>query len=392
VSQLALYVHIPFCPQHCPYCAFAVLTGHYDLYERYVAAVCAEIHAWRHLAAKGPLQTVYFGGGTPSMLAPAQLERLLAAAATTFGLVPEAEITLEANPETAESAKFAAFRRFGCNRLSLGVQAFHDADLKILGRRHSVAEALQAYETARQAGFTNVNIDVIFSIPGTPRTHWSDTLEQLVALQPEHVSTYSLTIEEGTRFAQRYHDGRLQPVSEDDDAWAYAAAMAVLSTAGFEQYEVSNFALPGYRSRHNWGYWHGVEYLGVGLSAHTFLDGQRQWNTRDLQQYLSSVETGQSACAGQETLSPESARQEQVWLQLRTAAGAQLTAPELARLRHTARFDGLLHEGLMRLDGCRVSLTPRGYLLADAIGGEVVDMLAQADGPSLRRPPTCSVA
>jgi oxygen-independent coproporphyrinogen-3 oxidase len=251
---------------------------------------------------------------------------------------------------------------------------------------------MQAYETARQAGFTNVNIDVIFSIPGAPRAHWAATLEQLVALQPEHVSTYSLTIEEGTRFAQRYHGGHLQPVSEDDDAWAYAAAMAILTAAGFEQYEVSNFARPGYRSRHNWGYWHGVEYVGVGLSAHSFLDGQRQWNTSDLQQYLSRVEAGQSACAGQETLSPENARQEQVWLQLRTAAGAQLTAPELARLQLAARFAGLLHEGLMRLDGCHVSLTPRGFLLADAIGAEVVDMLAQADGQHLGRPPTCSAA
>jgi oxygen-independent coproporphyrinogen-3 oxidase len=392
MSRLALYVHIPFCPQHCPYCAFAVLTGHYDLYERYVEAVCAELLWWRHLAAQGPLQTVYFGGGTPSMLAPAQLQRILATAATTFGLAADAEITLEANPVTAESAKFAAFRRLGCNRLSLGVQAFNDADLKILGRQHSVAEAMQAYETARQAGFTNVNIDVIFSIPGAPRRHWSATLEQLVALQPEHVSTYSLTIEEGTRFAQRYHGGRLQPVSEDDDAWAYAATMAVLTAAGFEQYEVSNFAQPGYRSRHNWGYWHGVEYLGVGLSAHTFLAGQRQWNTRDLQQYLGSIEAGQSACAGQETLSPESARQEQVWLQLRTAAGALLTAPELARLQQAATCAGLVHEGLIRLDGCRVSLTPRGFLLADAIGAAVVDMLAQADAQSLRRPPTCSAA
>jgi oxygen-independent coproporphyrinogen-3 oxidase len=166
----------------------------------------------------------------------------------------------------------------------------------------------------------------------------------------------------------------------------------MLTAAGFEQYEVSNFARPGCRSRHNWGYWHGVEYVGVGLSAHSFLDGQRQWNTCDLQQYLASVEAGQSACAGQETLSPENARQEQVWLQLRTAAGAQLTVPELARLRHAVRFDGLLHEGLMRLDGRRISLTPRGFLLADAIGAEVVDMLAQTDGQSLRRPPTCSVA
>jgi oxygen-independent coproporphyrinogen-3 oxidase len=374
-----LYVHIPFCPQHCPYCAFAVLTGRQDLYARYVAAVCAEMRSWQHLARHGPLHTVYFGGGTPSMLAPAQLQQILDTAAATFGLVAAAEISLEANPETADSAKFAAFRQLGCNRLSLGVQALHDADLKVLGRRHSAAEARQAYTTARQAGFANVNIDVIFSIPGTPPARWQDTLGQLVALQPEHVSTYALTIEEGTRFAQRYHGGRLQPVSEEADAWAYATTMEVLAAAGYEHYEVSNFARPGYRSRHNWGYWHGAAYLGVGLSAHSFLSGQRQWNTRDVEEYLRCVESGHSPCAGTEVLSPESAREEQVWLQLRTSAGVELGLGELERLQHAARFDGLLQEGLLRLDGSRLYLTPQGFLLADAIGGEVADMLAQGD-------------
>jgi oxygen-independent coproporphyrinogen-3 oxidase len=386
-----LYVHIPFCPQYCPYCAFAVLTGQRHLYERYVAAVCAEIRAWRHLAAKGPLHTVYFGGGTPSMLAPAQLQQILDSAASTFDLVSTAEITLEANPETADSGKFAAFRQLGCNRLSLGVQALHDADLRLLGRRHSVAEARQAYATARQAGFANVNIDVIFSIPGAPPAHWQETLEQLVALQPEHVSTYALTIEEGTRFAQRYHGGSLQPVSEEADAWAYTTAMEVLEAAGYEHYEVSNFARPGYRSRHNWGYWHEAEYLGVGLSAHTFLDGRRQWNSLDVGEYLRCIEAGQSPCAGQEVLSPEHAREEQVWLQLRTVAGVVLRPDELTRLQAAARFDGLLQEGLLRLDGARISLTPRGFLLADAIGAEVVDMLAHADVGLLRRAPSCNL-
>jgi oxygen-independent coproporphyrinogen-3 oxidase len=280
--SFGLYVHIPFCPQHCPYCAFAVLTGHTKLYERYVEAVCAEIRQWQHLAVRGPLHTVFFGGGTPSMLEPVQVQRILDTAAATLGLMPDAEITLEANPSTAESARFAAFRSLGCNRLSLGVQAFNDADLKTLGRQHSAAEAEHAYATARQAGFSNLNLDVIFSIPGAPRTHWQQTLQRVIALRPEHVSTYSLTIEEGTRFAQRSQQGRSRPVSEADDAWAYAWAMEALAAAGYEQYEVANFARPGYRSRHNWGYWHGAAYLGVGLAAHSFLDGQRRWNTRRL--------------------------------------------------------------------------------------------------------------
>jgi oxygen-independent coproporphyrinogen-3 oxidase len=392
MNAFGLYVHIPFCPQHCPYCAFAVLTGQRHLYERYVAAVCAELRAWQHLAARGPLHTIYVGGGTPSMLSPMQLQRILETAASTFGLVAGAEVTLEANPETADSAKFAAFRQLGCNRLSLGVQAFNDTDLKTLGRRHSAAEAMQAYATARQAGFTNVNIDVIFSIPGAPQARWQETLDQLVALRPEHVSTYSLTIEEGTRFARRYHGGRLRPVSEEEDAWAYATTMEVLAAAGYEHYEVSNFACPGYRSRHNWGYWHGAEYLGVGLSAHSYLDGQRHWNRRDIRQYLHRVEAGQSPCQGRETLSPESAREEQVWLQLRTCAGVELTTEELARLQQGPRFDGLLQAGWIRLDGPRLCLTPQGFLLADTIGSEVVDMLTHPEPGTMKGASICSMA
>ena len=163
-----LYVHIPFCPQRCPYCAFTILTGHTALYDRYVEAVCTEICSWQALASKGPLQSVFFGGGTPSLLAPVQVQQILDTARATFGIAPEAEITLEANPTTADAQKFNALRASGINRLSLGVQSFNDADLKILGRWHSAADAEAAYRTARQAGFTNVNLDVIFSIPGTP--------------------------------------------------------------------------------------------------------------------------------------------------------------------------------------------------------------------------------
>ena len=375
-SPLSLYVHIPFCPQHCPYCAFTVITGHADLHTRYAEAVCTELHRWQSLATRGPLQTIFFGGGTPSLLTPAQLQQILATAVAIFGLTPGAEITLEANPSTADAEKFAALHAAGFNRLSLGVQACNDADLRALGRQHSAAEALAAYTAARQAGFTNINVDVIFSIPGSSRPHWQHTIKQLLTLAPEHISTYSLTIEEGTRFAQRAHHGRLQPVSEDDDAWAYAWVMETLTAAGYEHYEVSNFARPGYRSRHNWGYWYGVDYLGVGLAAHSLLAGRRHWNLRNLRKYLATLESGQDSCAGAEVLDPVTLRHERLWLQLRTCAGATLTTPERCILQHAPKVRAMCDAGWVQLTEARLSLTASGFLLADAIGTEIIAVLA----------------
>jgi oxygen-independent coproporphyrinogen-3 oxidase len=376
-----LYVHIPFCPQRCPYCAFTILTGHTALYDRYVEAVCTEMRSWQALAYKGPLQTVFFGGGTPSLLDPVQVQQILDTATTTFGIAPAAEITLEANPTTADAQKFHALRASGINRLSLGVQSFNDADLKTLGRWHSAADAEAAYSTARQAGFSNVNLDVIFSIPGTPRQHWQATVHKLLALAPEHISTYALTIEEGTRFARRQHQGRLSSVSEEDDAWAYAWVMETLTAAGYEHYEVSNFARPGFRSRHNWGYWHDADYLGVGLSAHSLLNGQRHWNRRALLAYLTAVEAGGTPCEGSERLDAMAARHERLWLQLRTCDGTILQPAELQTLLSAPKFQAMLEADLMRLQALHVRLTPPGFLLADAIGLEVLTILEGAHAP-----------
>lgn len=386
-SAFGLYVHIPFCPQRCPYCAFTILTGHTDLYERYVAAVCAEIRSWQSLAPQGPLHTVYFGGGTPSLLAPEQVHRILDTAAATFGIASGAEVTLEANPTTADAEKFAAFRAAGFTRLSLGVQSLNDTDLHILGRWHSAREAQEAYTAARRAGFANINLDVIFSVPGVPRQHWHDTVHHLISLAPEHISTYSLTIEEGTRFARRQHQGRLQPVSEEDDAWAYAWVIETLAAAGYEHYEVSNFARPGYRSRHNWGYWHGAAYLGVGLSAHSFIDGQRRWNRRSLRAYLQAMEGAASPCEGEERLNAVAARLEHVWLQLRTCDGVQLGAEERAQLKTSAKFQGMLASGWLTLEGAHLRLTPAGFLLADAIGVEIVMLLETGEPAPWRQQP-----
>lgn len=373
-----LYVHIPFCPQHCPYCAFTVLTGHKAFYQRYVDAVCTEIRSQSAYARKGPLQTLFFGGGTPSMLAPEHIAEMLMAARHTFGFAASIEITLEANPGWEDAAKFQAFHALGCTRLSLGVQAFHDDDLRILGRRHRTAEALAAYHTARQAGFMNINLDVIFSIPGVPRQHWQSTVQTLLDVAPEHISTYAMTIEEGTHFARRHHQGRLTPVSEEDDAWAYAWAIETLTAAGYEHYEVSNFARPGYRSHHNWGYWHGAEYLGVGISAHSFLDGQRRWNICNLQAYLQAVEAGQSPQEGMEELAAHEARHERLWLQLRTCEGALLTATEIHRLYQQHKFQAMLTSGLIQLCDERLLLRPAGRFLADAIAADIVTFLEES--------------
>jgi oxygen-independent coproporphyrinogen-3 oxidase len=377
MPAFGLYVHIPFCPQRCPYCAFTILTGHAALYERYVTAVCTEIGTWRGRLPYGPLDTVFFGGGTPSILAPSQIQRILDTAAATFGLAPQAEISLEANPTTVDAAKFAALRSCGINRLSLGVQSFQDTDLHTLGRWHSAADAQAAYVSARQAGFSNVSIDVIFSIPGAPRTHWPRTISTLLQLAPEHISTYSLTLEDGTRFARRHHQGRLTPVSEEDDAWAYTWVMERLAGAGYEHYEVSNFARPGYRSQHNWGYWHGAEYLGVGLSAHSLLQGQRHWNLRPLHAYLHAVEAGRDPWEGSEWLDSMTARQEQLWLQLRTCEGVVLQPAESQRLLSAPKFQAMLEAHLVHMNATRLLLTPAGFLLADAIGGEIGALLEE---------------
>lgn len=380
MTAFGLYVHIPFCPQHCPYCAFAVLTGHRELYDRYVAAVCTEIRQWQHLAPSGPLHTIYLGGGTPSMLEPAQLRQILETAAATLGIDSGAEITIEANPTTADAAKFAAIRRSGFNRVSLGVQSFNDAALKTLGRLHSAAEAEEAFGAARRADFANINMDLIFSIPGVPRAQWRQSVQQILALYPEHISTYSLTIEEGTRFAQRYHQGRLQPVSEEDDVWSYAWVIETLNAAGYEHYEVSNFARPSFRSRHNWGYWHGATYVGVGLSAHSYVGGQRRWNTRDIREYITAIEAGRSAAAGHEVIEPGTARQEQLWLQLRTCNGVRLEAGELYTLQQAPKFQAMLQDELVQIEQQRLRLTPQGFLLADTIGVDVVAMLEKTPG------------
>ena len=366
---LGLYIHVPFCPQRCPYCAFATIVGQEDHHSLYAEAICREIESWAHLS--GPVKTVFLGGGTPSQVEPALIGQMLEAVQRHLGLHPDAEIAIEVNPGTVDREKFARLKAFGCNRISIGAQALRDADLRHLGRQHSSADVERAYEAARAAGFANVSLDLVANVPRGSEADWHFSVERSIALAPEHLSVYSLTIEEGTIFAQRQRQGLLEPVADDCQARTLEWTDARLVTAGYEHYEISNYARLGYRSRHNWGYWTGVPYLGVGLGAHSFISGKRFWNTRDLNAYLDAMHQGWSPCAGEETIAPDTARRERLWLGLRTIEGVELTQEEVSRIQSNRRFAELEKVGYAKLEGQRLRLTRAGFLLADALSVEL---------------------
>jgi oxygen-independent coproporphyrinogen III oxidase len=380
-----LYVHIPFCRQRCPYCAFVSVPGRQELHDRYVDAVCRELRAARTLAIRGPLATVFFGGGTPSVLRPGQLGRILETADAELGVEARAEITIEANPGTVDQAGFDELRAVGFNRLSLGVQSLVDADLRRLGRLHGAAQAENAYWLARRSGFENVNLDLIFSIPGGAADNWRSTLERAVALGPEHLSTYALAVEDGTPLAGLVGQGSVEPVDEDEDARTYEWTIERLTGAGYEHYEVSNFARPGYRSRHNWGYWTGARYLGVGTAAHSLIGNRRSWNTSDLEVYIQALEAGRSPGEGEEEIDPLTAARERVWMGLRTDQGVVLDEAERRLVERPGRFGDLLAAGFLEFSGDRLRLTRSGFPLADALGIEIVEIL-ESGTPAGSRP------
>ena len=373
--SFGLYVHVPFCAQICPYCAFVSVAGGEELYDRYVEAVRGEIEAAGRFAYPGPLNSLFFGGGTPSTLTPQQLERILAAAVRHLGLAADAEVTIEVNPGTADQTKFSRLRALGFNRLSIGVQSFRDEGLKRLGRVHSAEEGERAYEMARRAGFDNVSLDLISGIPGLPAEQWCCTLERSVELGPEHISAYALTIEDETFFAECLRQGDIEPVSEEEEAQVYEWTSQRLTAAGYEHYEVSNFALTGRRSRHNWGYWTGAEYLGVGVAAHSFIDGRRSWNTRDLMEYIERLESGRSVRTGWEDIDELTANRERVWMGLRTDRGIVIREAERRFLEQEKRFGDLLESGCLEWAGNRLRPTRNGFLLADALGLEISELL-----------------
>jgi len=289
-GSVSLYVHIPFCQSKCAYCDFNSYAGLESLIEPYVGALIAEMGLWQEPGQDMSVATVFFGGGTPSLLPLSEVERIVAAIRQRFRLAADAEFSCEANPGTVDRPYFQGLHSLGVNRLSLGVQSFHDDELATLGRIHTAAQAREAYHTARQAGFDNVNLDLIYGLPRQTMTAWQHTVREAIALRSDHLSLYALSLEEGTPLADAVAHGRLPPPDADLAADMYLWAEDALAAAGYQHYEISNWALPGRQCRHNLAYWLNESYLGLGAGAHSCFGGFRFANVKDPHRYIPLVE------------------------------------------------------------------------------------------------------
>jgi oxygen-independent coproporphyrinogen III oxidase len=382
VEPFALYVHVPWCRHVCPYCDFNVYAAAEAPVRPFVASVAAEVAAY---AARQPwagrsLQSVYLGGGTPSLMPAGAVAEVLAAAGRAFAISPETEVTIEANPGTVSQASLAGYRAAGVTRLSLGAQSFHPAHLKTLGRDHDADDIRTAVDAARSAGLENVSIDLIFAVPGETLAECNADLDAAIALRPEHISAYALTWEPGTPFHAWRDRGRLVPLDDDAEAAMADAVVARLTAAGYERYEISSFARPGFASRHNTSYWDGSEYLGIGPGAHSFArepaPGCRFSNVREPERWTLAVQATGTGVAHEERLSEAEARGEFCFTGLRRTAGIDRAAfrarfgVELeAAFPHLAR---LVADGLVEGHAGRVRLTPRGLRFADTVAATFV--------------------
>jgi oxygen-independent coproporphyrinogen-3 oxidase len=356
-----LYVHIPFCARICPYCAF-----YKDLLDRsqtwrFCEAILRDLDRQHTHFAISP-ETIYFGGGTPTALTTGQLEFLLEGFRQRLDPSPVEEWTIEANPGSVSARKAALLRELGVTRISLGVQSWDDKLLKLLGREHSAQQAEHSFHLLCTAGFSNINIDLMFGLPGQTIEQWRLTLEQTIALQPDHISAYCLTYEEDTEFFLRYARGEFSQ-DPDADAEFFEMTMSILESAGYEHYEISNYARPGFSSVHNRAYWLGKDYLGLGPSAVSTV-GMRRWqNVCDYRTYIDRVFSGQSPCASSENLTDEMKRTERIALSLRTRGG--VPASDLKRFaQQTNEFIGL---GLLLESNGSFELTRKGKALADSV-------------------------
>ena len=379
MSQAGVYIHIPFCRSRCSYCDFA--TGMYEseLAERYVRAVTSEIQTWKEIANPEPADTIYFGGGTPSLLPVDQLEQILKTIHGRFIVANHAEITLEINPgDGGENAvhrceTMRAWHRLGINRASFGAQTFDDHALKLLGRTHGSRDIYSTFARLREAGFQNVSFDLIAGLPGQTLDVWQRNLTRALELRPEHLSLYLLEVHEGTPLADQIHRGARPVPDEDVAAEMYLLMVEEVCAAGYEHYEISNFCLPGFESRHNTKYWAGAPYYGFGCSAHSF-DGDRQrWaNERDVNRYIDLIKNRGSAIVERTELDAQAARSESIFLGLRLMQGVELGAHRLRfgtdlQTEYRDALAQLSAAGLIELDKELLRLTTRGALLSNEV-------------------------
>ena len=362
MNSAGLYIHIPFCSSRCSYCDFATGIYQSELAERYVRALLEEIRTSQVSGAR--VDTIYFGGGTPSLLDASQLQLIVTALREQFDTDPTAEITLEINPGSATPAKLSEFRELGINRASFGAQTFDDRELAKLGRSHTAADARRTFHHLRAAGFTNISFDLIAGLPGQTVGGWERNVDEALALRPEHLSFYLLEVHSGTPLAQHIERG-IQPAPDEDlAAVMYESMLERAVAAGYEHYEISNLCLPGFQSRHNTKYWTGEPYFGFGCSAHSYDGATRRWsNTREVVEYVRLVEHGLKPLDEEHELTVEDLRSETLFLGLRLMRGVSLDLfkeyeTDLARFRDA---------GLVEVEDDLIRLTRHGALLSNEV-------------------------
>ena len=367
-----LYVHVPYCRHRCHFCAFKITT-HLDTLAEWTAGVLAESDL---RAPEWPdrFDTVYFGGGTPSAVPPVAIVRVLDRIRDRLDVADDAEVSLEANPGNLDRDGLAELRRAGVNRLSLGIQSLQDDALALLTRDHSAADGVASFRDARAAGFANITVDVMYGLPGRSRERLVADLDAILALGPDHVSAYQLTIEPGTPFAADRRRGRLTPLSPEVEREVFLLVHRHLAAADWRPYEVSSFArAPAFESRHNHKYWSGAPYLGVGPAAHSFRDPVRTENHPGVRAWAAALAAGEDPAASRESLTPEARTLERLFLGLRTVEGIDLDDfPGLAGARADL-IERLVAEGSAVLANGRLSLTPEGLALADGIAVALAD-------------------
>lgn len=366
-KELEIYIHIPFCVQKCAYCDFLSAPADEAVRERYIDALKEEIRQQKSFGSEYKVISIFIGGGTPSILEGAQIAEILKEIRNYFAVEADAEITIECNPGTLSEGKLSCYKKSGINRLSLGLQSADNQELKLLGRIHTYEEFLESFSLARKVGFGNLNVDLMSALPGQTRDSWQETLRRVTALNPEHISAYSLIIEEGTPFYERYKPGGREEYllpDEDMERQMYYDTGEILGAAGYERYEISNYAKPGFTCRHNLGYWERREYLGLGLGASSLIKGVRYHNHRKLSAYLKGDYTHEEV----QKLTRQEEQEETMFLGLRKTEGVLLTEELLEVYKGT--LQRLQKKGLLLWEGGRVRLTDLGidvsnYALAE---------------------------
>ena len=369
-QDVALYIHFPFCHRRCSYCSFVSYQGRESDIPEYVKALKKELVL---RAAGQRVSSIYFGGGTPSLLSPEQIHELLSVIPSHCTVDEASEVTLEANPGTVDEPHLADIMKLGINRLSLGVQSLDDGELALLGRIHTAAEAGDAVRLARNAGFTNLSLDLIYGLPGQTLSSWHRTLDELIGLSPEHISLYPLTLEADAPMRLAIQRAEVPPIDPDLTADQYELAQDTLAAHGYHHYEISNWAKGGYECRHNLVYWHNLPYLGIGVAAHSYIDGHRLANTTNLDAYLHAFSSNlPPAWELDEEIGPELQLSETVILGLRLSEGVCLEGIRsrfgIDLLKHySQQVDETAALGLLEYSGQRIRLTRRGRLLGNEV-------------------------